>query len=155
MPRETIYPRIDIKPYYDGDVERTKQIALDLRDVCKRWGYFYITGHGLSPELIRGAMSEVNTFFTFQEAEKEKIQRCKSMALRGWEGVNDPNYKGSVSRVHSENERLLLMSSLISCHPDGHLFTHFQATPMELCADCQASTASIRPNRSLWATSHR
>ena len=43
-------PIIDISPLLAKSAGE-KQVAKDLHEACKTYGFFYITGHGVSEEL--------------------------------------------------------------------------------------------------------
>jgi hypothetical protein len=44
-------PVIDVAPLMTGSPEQAKAVAAALGQACREVGFFYITGHGIPPEL--------------------------------------------------------------------------------------------------------
>jgi isopenicillin N synthase-like dioxygenase len=74
-------PVIDISPFVDAekmkDVEARKQVAQQIHHACAEVGFFYITNHGVAPELVEGVLSMAREFFGQPVEEKEKISIYK------------------------------------------------------------------------------
>jgi len=80
-PQPTI-PIIDIGPLANAGTLREKTIGL-IGTACQNWGLFYITGHGLSDDLLASVWRETKTFFALPSAAKQAVVRTKDNS-RGW-----------------------------------------------------------------------
>ena len=45
-------PVIDISPLYSKNPDHWQSVALDIDSACQKSGFFYVTGHGITPERI-------------------------------------------------------------------------------------------------------
>jgi isopenicillin N synthase-like dioxygenase len=74
-------PLIDISPFVNAekmkDEEARKQVAQQIHRACVEVGFFYITKHGVDPELVEGTLSIAREFFGQPVEEKEKISIYK------------------------------------------------------------------------------
>lgn len=52
-------------------------LASMIRAACETSGFFIVTGHGVSPELVERMYTTTNTFFCLQDAEKE-LSACQA-----------------------------------------------------------------------------
>ena len=66
-------PILDLSAYMNGDAGAREQAAADLRYIQENLGYYYITNHGVSAELIERSFEKVAEFFALPEVEKRKI----------------------------------------------------------------------------------
>jgi polar amino acid transport system ATP-binding protein len=79
-------PVIDIAPLLrgSGDADNADAAAaLDacvaaIRDACRHVGFFYITGHGVDPALVRRLQAESRRFFALPRAQKMRIAMAHS-----------------------------------------------------------------------------
>ncbi|APG93490.1 isopenicillin N synthase family dioxygenase [Sinorhizobium americanum] len=79
----TDLPLIDIARFHAGPQERSRFIG-ELRQTLHRHGFFYITGHGVDPNLISDVLSTSKRFFALPLEEKLKIEMVKSPHFRGY-----------------------------------------------------------------------
>lgn len=83
MPPQQNIPIINIGAL---DTLRGKQVvAKEIADACKEHGFFYVSGHGISPELQTNLAAKSEAFFSLPESEKMKIPMSKGgKAWRGY-----------------------------------------------------------------------
>jgi isopenicillin N synthase-like dioxygenase len=75
-------PVVDVRPLRDGgDVMAT---AREIASACRASGFFYVTGHGVSPDLLERLDAAARAFFALPEAEKLDIAMVRSG--RAWRG---------------------------------------------------------------------
>lgn len=76
-------PLIDISPLQQADANH-QAVAQALHDACTQYGFFYISGHGISESLQADLAQQSQAFFALPEEEKMQIR----MALggRAWRG---------------------------------------------------------------------
>ncbi|MBU2157867.1 MAG: 2OG-Fe(II) oxygenase, partial [Gammaproteobacteria bacterium] len=66
-------PIIDIAPLYSDNQANWPAVAEQIDRACRDWGFFYITGHPISPARINELLTAAKTFFALPAAEKLKI----------------------------------------------------------------------------------
>jgi isopenicillin N synthase-like dioxygenase len=78
-------PLIDIAPLFRDDHDAHRHVAAELDSACRQDGFFLITGHGVSGDLMRNLEAASRAFFARPEAEKEQIAMSHGgKAWRGW-----------------------------------------------------------------------
>eukprot|EP01132_Coremiostelium_polycephalum_P003684 gene3684-4589_t len=79
-------PIIDISALFkEDDVKGKEEVSLKIRDACLDHGFFYITGHGVSSELISQLDQLSRIFFSMDENAKMNIEMAKGgSAWRGY-----------------------------------------------------------------------
>lgn len=78
----TSLPIIDVSPLLAGrPAERT---ARQIEAACRAHGFFYVEGHGISPDLLRGLEAESRRFFRLPTEDKMKI--AMKHGGRAWRG---------------------------------------------------------------------
>lgn len=88
---QSAIPVIDIAPALDGsDVEG---VAAQIQRAATEVGFFYISGHGIAPELMEGAFSVSQDFFAQPESIKETVAVNK--AQRGWMATGMSTLQGA------------------------------------------------------------
>ncbi len=75
-------PVIDIRSLVNESAESQKTVQR-IAEACQTWGFFQITGHGISPELVDTVWREVKGFFALPMSVKQSVERTKENA-RGW-----------------------------------------------------------------------
>ncbi len=75
-------PVIDIGTLVRGDVP-SKQAIKRIAEACRIWGFFQITGHGISEDLLIKVWRETKRFFALPIRVKQSVERTKDNA-RGW-----------------------------------------------------------------------
>ena len=78
-------PIIDISGLRSHDPVDQHLVAEQLRQACEQRGFFYITGHGIDPALIRNVFSASQRFFDLSMAEKLAVDKKLSRSNRGYE----------------------------------------------------------------------
>ncbi|MET0702392.1 MAG: 2-oxoglutarate and iron-dependent oxygenase domain-containing protein [Mycobacterium sp.] len=67
-----------------------------LRDAAHRYGFFYLTGHGVPADQITGVLSLARQFFALPAAAKDEISQLKSPQFRGYSRVGGELTNGRV-----------------------------------------------------------
>jgi isopenicillin N synthase-like dioxygenase len=81
MPSDRV-PVIDIQPLH-GHGPRHDRTVLAIGAACRQYGFFQITGHGISSDLIEQVWGETKRFFALPADAKRAVSRSKENA-RGW-----------------------------------------------------------------------
>ena len=81
MPGQRI-PVIDIKPLDSRGLQHDETITA-IGAACREYGFFHITGHGISSDLIEAVWRETKQFFSLPANAKQAVSRSKENA-RGW-----------------------------------------------------------------------
>lgn len=89
----TALPSVDIGRFHAGPAEREKFIA-DLRAILHDHGFFYLTGHGVDPNLIANVVATAKRFFALPLEEKLKIEMVKSPHFRGYNRAGAEHTRG-------------------------------------------------------------
>jgi isopenicillin N synthase-like dioxygenase len=76
-------PVIDLSSLRDGPVARRK-LAEDLDAACRRFGFFYLVGHGVRTESVQSLMDSARRFFDSPIQDKRAIHMSKGG--RAWRG---------------------------------------------------------------------
>lgn len=79
-------PVIDIAPLFAlSDAAGAADAAAQIDAACRDYGFFYATGHGITPDLFANLLAASRAFFALPEAEKGTIAMTKGgIAWRGW-----------------------------------------------------------------------
>ena len=81
---ETGLPVIHMAPLFDGGDGR-QRVAAEIARACRRFGFFYVTGHGISGETLRALEAASRRFFALPEAAKMAIAMARGgTAWRGF-----------------------------------------------------------------------
>lgn len=86
-------PVVDIGRFHAGPQERAKFID-ELRNILHDHGFFYLTGHGVDPELIANVVAMAKRFFALPLEEKLKIEMVKSPHFRGYNRAGSEHTRG-------------------------------------------------------------
>jgi len=76
-------PIIDIGGLWSANAADRDAIGAKLRAACLDKGFFYITNHGVSEQLVRDVFEEAAAFFALSVEQKNEV--VKSKANRGYE----------------------------------------------------------------------
>lgn len=91
---ELYIPVIDISPLITGSGD-TEEVMHEISHACKKWGFFQVVNHGVTPDLVQN-MREVWREFFYSPMEVKKAY------------ANDPmTYEGYGSRVGVDKEAVL------------------------------------------------
>ncbi|WP_278374442.1 2-oxoglutarate and iron-dependent oxygenase domain-containing protein [Sphingobium xenophagum] len=83
-PADTI-PVIDLAPSFSEDTDARKAVAWEIHKTARDTGFFYISNHGVPPDLVEGQLTLAREFFALPLAEKVALDARKSPCLRGYE----------------------------------------------------------------------
>lgn len=75
----------------DPDAFRTA-----LRDAAHRYGFFYLTGHGVPAHQVTEVLTLARQFFALPDAAKDEISQLKSPQFRGYSRVGGELTNGEV-----------------------------------------------------------
>jgi isopenicillin N synthase-like dioxygenase len=82
-------PTIDLTPLRSGNDADKRTVARQIDAACRDTGFFMVTGHGVSVELIGKTRQRAIDFFALPDAEKMKVQRPPAKISRGYNWVGD------------------------------------------------------------------
>lgn len=68
----------------DGTSQERAGVVSRLREVIHQHGFFYLTGHGVNPDVIAETLEACRHFFALPEADKMAIAMVKSPHFRGY-----------------------------------------------------------------------
>lgn len=77
-------PVIDVSPLLGNDEARRRATAEAIGVACRDLGFFYVSGHAITPDTLAALDGASRRFFALQEAEKLKI--AMSEGGRAWRG---------------------------------------------------------------------
>ena len=80
-------PVIDLAPVRRGEPGARKNVAQVLDQTCRAHGFFYVTGHGVSPELRQTLFDQSKIFFDLALDVKSRWHIDKSGISRGYDPV--------------------------------------------------------------------
>jgi isopenicillin N synthase-like dioxygenase len=86
---DTVVPTIDFEPFLKGGEADRAEVARAIDAACTEIGFFAITGHGVSEDIIEELRAVAVRFFAQPESEKEKVARPADKISRGWNFVGD------------------------------------------------------------------
>ncbi len=92
-------PQLDLSAFAaspDGPAGRA--LVRRLRDACRDPGFFYLTGHGVPPELDRAVMRVARRFFALPEDAKRALDIAASPHFRGYTPVHGEITRGVPDR---------------------------------------------------------
>jgi isopenicillin N synthase-like dioxygenase len=84
-PSHTI-PELDLARFDAGEASRAAFLE-DLRVAARDVGFFYLTGHGVPPDLLQDLLEVARRFFALPQAEKLAIEMVNSPHFRGYNRV--------------------------------------------------------------------
>ncbi len=106
-------PVIDISSLLSSDADRLA-VAAQIEMACRAHGFFYITGHGVSAELIAQLESMSQKFFAW--TQEEKLRFRMALAGKAWRGYFPLG--GELTSGHPDwKEGLYLGTELADDHP--------------------------------------
>lgn len=82
-------PVIDVSGLFSEHLADRLVVAAQIKQACKDKGFFYISNHGISPDLQRAVFTASQQFFDLPISEKEKIHKKYSVANRGYEPLKN------------------------------------------------------------------
>ncbi|MBC6439118.1 MAG: isopenicillin N synthase family oxygenase [Rhodospirillales bacterium] len=76
-------PIIDISPLNSDDLAVRQDVARQIGQNCETMGFLYVTGHGVSDDVIADARSATKRFFAMPDETKRRFVRPEGV-LRGY-----------------------------------------------------------------------
>ncbi|RNE96842.1 oxidoreductase [Trypanosoma rangeli] len=76
-------PIIDVSPLF-GDGGGVTEVARQIDEACRTWGFFYVVGHPIPRERFEQLTQMANSFFSLPLEEKCQIDIKKSRHHRGY-----------------------------------------------------------------------
>jgi len=80
-------PIIDIGDLRSAQLSDRKAVALQIREVCHRLGFFYITNHGIEETFLTQTLAEAKRFFDQPLELKNQVAIAHSPISRGFEPI--------------------------------------------------------------------
>ncbi|WP_407314907.1 2-oxoglutarate and iron-dependent oxygenase domain-containing protein [Pseudomonas sp. nanlin1] len=80
-------PIIDIAPLYETAETGWAEVANQINQACREWGFFYIKGHPISAQRLEQISQAAKAFFALPVAEKLKIDITQTVHHRGYGAV--------------------------------------------------------------------
>ena len=78
-------PVIDMSALFGADRVARAAVAAAIAAACEDDGFFYVTGHGVTPGVLQRLEAEARAFFDLPTAEKQTIAMGRGgAAWRGW-----------------------------------------------------------------------
>jgi isopenicillin N synthase-like dioxygenase len=77
-------PEVDVAGLYSDDAAERSRAAQRLGSACREAGFFYLTGHRISTELVDALLTQAAAFFALPSAEKHRYYIGKSPNHRGY-----------------------------------------------------------------------
>jgi isopenicillin N synthase-like dioxygenase len=81
-----------------SDIEK-REVARQIDAACTNIGFFMMTGHGISADLIATARQRTIDFFALPDEEKMKVQRPPAKISRGYNWVGDRSLSYSLGQA--------------------------------------------------------
>ena len=97
-PEHTI-PAIDLSPLRRGSEGDKREVSRRIDAALTEIGFFIVTGHGVSQDLIMAAREQAIAFFALPEEEKMKVQRPPAKISRGYNWVGDRSIAYSMGQT--------------------------------------------------------
>ena len=69
----TQIPLIDFGPFLHGNDEDRQRVSSKIGDACRNVGFFYLSNHGISSELIERVYDQAKRFFSQSLDDKMKL----------------------------------------------------------------------------------
>ena len=130
-------PTIDIEPFSRGGELGRERVARAVDRACTETGFFAITGHGVSGELIAELRAAAVSFFALPERDKRAVERPEDRISRGWNAVGDRALAYSLGKETPPDLQESFAIGPVDV-PDAPYFT------------CERARAFFAPN--LWPT---
>jgi isopenicillin N synthase-like dioxygenase len=92
-------PSIDLSLLRSGSDSGKRDVARQIDAACTEIGFFTITGHGISEDLIGTARQRAIDFFALPDEEKMKVQRPPAKISRGYNWIGDRSLSYSLGQA--------------------------------------------------------
>ncbi|PYH64311.1 isopenicillin N synthase family dioxygenase [Aspergillus vadensis CBS 113365] len=101
LPSDDEIPVIDLVGI-DGDLDARTVLAGKIRAAAQNTGFFYIRNHGISEDMIAGALTQAKAFFHQPQEEKEKVSNFKLKHMDGYHAVGTTQVNKSETKDRKE-----------------------------------------------------
>src|SRR5260221_6059168 len=99
MAAKNAIPTIDLSPLRGASGTERREVARQIDAACTEIGFFIVTGHGISQDLITTARQQAIDFFALPDEEKMKVQRPPAKISRGYNWVGDRSVAYSMGQA--------------------------------------------------------
>src|ERR1700726_1869918 len=99
MAAKNAIPTIDLSPLRGGSGTEKREVAREIDAACTEIGFFIVTGHGISQDLITTARQQAIDFFALPDEDKMKVQRPPTKISRGYNWVGDRSVAYSMGQT--------------------------------------------------------
>ncbi|KAF8272609.1 2OG-Fe(II) oxygenase [Lactarius quietus] len=93
-------PIIDLKDISDPNPEVQQALAKQIRDACIDVGFFYVSNHGISEDIITATLESMKTYFSLPRETKMELDNTTTSNFKGYNAVlssnNDPAGAGDM-----------------------------------------------------------
>ena len=80
-----ILPVVDVAPLRSTQAAGSVEVARQIEAACREHGFFYVTGHGVAPDLLARLTQACAAFFALPQAAKMEIAMARGgPAWRGY-----------------------------------------------------------------------
>ncbi len=111
-------PEIDVAALFGETTDATAETADAIRRACTEVGFFYVTGHGVDPDLVADVFAATEAFFALPQEQKDALSILHSDKMRGYTGLleenTDPDNQGDL------HEAFDIGIDLAEDDPDAH-----------------------------------
>src|SRR5436305_15283565 len=90
---------IDLSPLRRGSEDDKREVSRAIDAALTEIGFFIVTGHAVSQDLIMAAREQAIVFFALPEEEKMKVQRPPAKISRGYNWVGDRSIAYSMGQT--------------------------------------------------------
>jgi len=150
----TNIPVIDLHGAVSVDAGRRKPVATATHHACRDIGFFYISGHGVPPDLIQAQFKVAKAFFELPPSDQQRWSKRNSRSEAGYGGIGAAvldSQNGSQERPPGElQEGCYIGSELPHDHPHvvrklrGFGHNQWPLTPVEYRVQSLAYHAAMR-----------
>ena len=78
-------PVVDVSPLVTPEPTGLTEMARQIEAACRQHGFFYVTGHGIAPDLLTRLTAACTAFFALPEQAKMEIAMARGgPAWRGY-----------------------------------------------------------------------
>jgi isopenicillin N synthase-like dioxygenase len=92
-------PTIDISRFTHGAEADRAAVVRQISDTCERIGFFLISGHGVSDDLLKATYDSGRRFFDLSKEEKLLVKRDRPEVSRGYNSLADQSLSRSIGII--------------------------------------------------------
>src|SRR3954469_1663055 len=91
-------PLVDISRFRSPDPAVREAFLADLRSAAHDVGFFYVSGHGIPPEVTSGVLEAAREFFALPLEQRLEIENVNSPHFRGYSRVGTERTAGAADQ---------------------------------------------------------